>query len=158
MQALENQYGTIPNKLGIAINEAILNIAHHAYELGVLTRWWQYIYIRDNRLHFVIYDKGKGIPSSFRSNGQYTTLADEVIIAKAMERGITSTGVSGRGNGSENIKKPVKQLDKDTMWIISGRGFYRFSEDKNIQLSNMPVNLEGTLISWQIKVTDDDQN
>ncbi|MFT4929539.1 MAG: hypothetical protein ACI8WB_005673 [Phenylobacterium sp.] len=44
--ALEKEYGIIPNKLGIAINEAILNISQHAYEAGILTRWWQYIFMK----------------------------------------------------------------------------------------------------------------
>jgi hypothetical protein len=154
--ALEKEYGTIPNKLGVAINEAVLNIVQHAYQSGVLTRWWQYIYISDNKLNFFIYDRGRGIPSHFRRNGQYTNLSDQAIIAKAMERGITSTRVPGRGNGSENIKKPVKQLDKDYMRIISEWGSYTYSEDSDIQLSQMPVYLEGTLISWQIKVSNDE--
>jgi hypothetical protein len=111
---------------------------------------------KDNKLIFIIYDKGKGIASSFRENRLYMKLADKDIIAKAMEKGITSTDFPGRGNGSENIKKPVMLFDMDIVRIFSESGCYDYSEGKGIQLAKLPISLPGTLIIWQIKVTDDD--
>ena len=158
LNTLTERYSTIPNKLGVAINEAILNITQHAYINSRLTRWWQYIYIKDNILHIIIFDKGVGIPANFKNRGLYTNLSDEAIIRKAMEKGVTSTNISGRGNGSSNIKKPVTKIEKDELLIMSKRGVYQYLNNTAIELSKLPVRLNGTLMSWKLKVTNDDSN
>lgn len=157
--SLEEKYGKLPNKLGVAINEAILNISQHAYRVnppGSIKRWWQYIYIKDNKLNFFIYDKGIGIPSSFTSKKRFSNRSDSEIIKEAMEKGVTSTGIRGRGNGSVNIRKPVALSEFDKLLIISERGMYRFLTKDDIEISTLSIKLPGTLLSWQIEVKEDD--
>lgn len=154
IQHLEDVYGQIPNKLGIAINEAILNVSQHAYSNGDPNRWWQYIYINDNMLNMFIYDMGIGIPSSFKNRGLYTNLSDKMIIAKAMEKGISSTGIAGRGNGSANIRKPIEVAAKDMLLVMSELGAYQYTLDEGEMHITLSTRLKGTFMSWQIKVKD----
>jgi anti-sigma regulatory factor (Ser/Thr protein kinase) len=155
---LERRWGKIPNKLEIAINEAMLNITHHAYSSNPdnsIKRWWQYIFIRENILTFLIYDKGCGIPTSFKRMGKYNSLPDETIIEKAMTRYISSTGIQGRGNGSMNIKKPVAEVEKDKLVIFSEKGRYRYFKDGVFDKFRLPKELSGTLVAWQIGINND---
>jgi hypothetical protein len=157
--SLEEKYGKLPNKLGVAINEAILNISQHAYRINPpdsIKRWWQYIYIKENKLNFFIYDKGIGIPSSFRDKKLFKNKSDQGIIKEAMEKGVTSTEILGRGNGSVNIRKPVALSECDKLLIISEKGMYRFLTKDDIEISALSVKLPGTLLSWQIEVKGDD--
>lgn len=158
---LELKYGELPNKLDISINEAILNISQHAYKVNPknsLKRWWQYIYIKDNKLNFLIYDKGLGIPSSFRLAGMYKNEHDHEIIKSAMEKGITSTKLRGRGNGSVNIQKPIAFSDCDILMIMSEKGVYKYVTKDDIESSKMGIKLPGTLMSWQIEVSKYEDN
>lgn len=155
LNALKEKYGQIPNKLGIAINEAMLNITQHAYKYhvqGTVPRWWQYIYIKDKKLNFFIFDKGCGIPTSFKKVSLYNSTQDCDIIVKAMEKKISSTKISGRGNGSFNMKKPVSSTDRDKLLILSNQGLYRYFNSDDYETSKLPIQLQGTLVGWQIRV------
>ncbi len=154
---LKKQYSNFSKELGVAINEAMLNINQHAYRYhpkGSVTRWWQYAYIKDDTLNFCIFDKGCGIPTSFKKLNFYKNNLDQEIIVNAMKKN-TSTmniiGTEGRGRGSANIIKPVSSVEKDKLLIISEQGLYRYFHDKDIETSRLPLRLNGTLLCWQIK-------
>ncbi|MEP2652700.1 MAG: hypothetical protein ABJH06_11990 [Paraglaciecola sp.] len=158
LDLITRKWGTIPYRLNTAINEAILNIKQHAYSINgahATPRWWQYLMIKDDALTFVIYDKGIGIPSSFRKASLFRGYTDPQLIEKAMTRQISSTGISGRGNGSMNIKKPVAKEIDDKLMICSQKGAYTFLKEGQSTLSALPVELPGTLVCWRIGIHDD---
>ncbi|AMJ87029.1 MULTISPECIES: hypothetical protein [Alteromonas] len=158
LELIEQKWGSLPRHLGSAINEAMLNIKQHAYSINppdAIKRWWQYIYIKNNELHFLIFDKGLGIPDSFRLQRQQLKTPDEDIIAYAMKRWVTSTNVNGRGNGSMNIKRPVSDIEKDTLLIYSHNGGYEYHTDGKVRCFKLPVKLAGTLLAWKIGIQHD---
>lgn len=155
---LEQKWGSIPRHLGTAINEAMLNIKQHAYSNlseSSVRRWWQYIFIKNNELHFIIFDKGIGIPDSFRRKNQMVSYEDDELVEHAMQRWITSTNIKGRGNGSMNIKRPVSSIDRDTLLIYSHNGGYEYYRDGKARAFKLPIKLVGTLVAWKIGISDD---
>lgn len=158
LELLERKWGQLPPHLSVAINEAMLNISQHAYVTNnpnAVKRWWQYIFIRNNELHFLIFDKGIGIPDSFRLQNLHNRLNDRKIIELAMQRWVSSTGTKGRGNGSMNIQKPVSKVEHDTLIILSHSGAYEYYKDGKTKLIQLPLKLAGTLLMWKIGVQDD---
>lgn len=161
----------LPNKLGVAIKESLINVNHHAYT-GVGSKpemiWWCYIYVGvddENRQYLatVITDNGIGIPNTIRPvltdgkiifKGKYLH-CDGYCINQAMQESVTSTMESGRGKGSVDIKKPVQvasEIGQHHLLVISGFGKYTFEVDeKGIALeeySKMDSAYSGTLIEW----------
>jgi len=139
----------LPYKLKEAIGEAMLNIIQHAYpgSNNPLPRWWQYsTFVKGKReFIFVISDLGHTIPKSLKSY----ELADSQRILKAMEKGVSSTGLAHRGKGSDNIKKPVEADAEDKLIVISRNGLYMYTS-KNVppKLEDLGYPYHGTLVAW----------
>ena len=163
---LERRYGRLPEHLVTAISEALLNVGRHAYvkesvaHKGLFKRWWQYCYKTDDRLHFLIFDSGIGIPGNLQAHLRPDkrpvfwgdSLADKQLIAYAMERGVSTIGSPGRGQGSEDIKKPSASSMGDYLLIMSGSGMYRQLGDDKTELSDLPSGtvVRGTFIEWSL--------
>jgi hypothetical protein len=143
-----------------SIEEAMLNVIHHAYESltedqysGIGRRWWQYVQVDKEKqiIYFVIYDMGAGIPSTIKM-ALGIKKDDDLLVASAMKLGVTRyTNDSGRGNGSETIKKAADIKDESKILVFSEKGMlYINKESSNIAsiLSETPIN--GTLIEFKI--------
>lgn len=160
--------------LTTAINEAMLNVSHHAYKnplndseihdskvdfvdaLG--ERWWQCAWYDELRCSwvFIIVDLGLGIPDTYKSQFDDAQIAG-VKSSSVMEEAFTE-GKSrfdddqGRGNGSENIKQAISQrLETENLLVFSGDVKY----EHNITLpkpkvANTDINFRGTLIEWTL--------
>ncbi|WP_336234006.1 hypothetical protein [Enterobacter bugandensis] len=145
------------------ISEAMLNVSHHAYDAVQYNelisklggkRWWQCAWFDEgkNRVTFIICDLGMGIPRSFHGDSLQPFLQG-ITLADAWTHGATRTGVSGRGNGSEDIKSPVGVgcTDSETLLILSGHGTYlKSSQDNKVTSDYTEDEIPGTLVQWSL--------
>lgn len=145
------------------ISEAMLNVSHHAYDAPQYNelianlggkRWWQCAWFDEekNRVTFIICDLGIGIPRSFHGDNLQPYLQGNKL-ADAWTLGATRTGVSGRGNGSEDIKSPVGVgcTDNETLLILSGHGKYlKSSQDNKVTSDYTEDEVPGTLVQWSL--------
>jgi hypothetical protein len=144
-----------------AISEAILNIDCHAYSdskhtpellMSHKSRWFTGIRdLEKNIVWLAVYDLGVGIPTRFRYyNSNFKSMKDADIIANAMTKGVTTSGLKERGLGSEDFKGILKSFDNSFLRIISQKGSYQIDNSGEIQLLNFDCPLKGTLLCWQI--------
>jgi len=157
----------LPKKMMSALQEAYLNIAHHAYERFkkkdiplvpfMYDRWWQYASYDSSQGGFsvVLYDMGVGMPEMVRE--QKKRVKDSRAVEIAMETGFTTTKVVGRGRGSEDMQRPIKVNDyAEYLFVYSGRGLVVYDHDGVIQSSNLRYGISGTLIEWRFNEEVDD--
>jgi len=165
---LNRKLTDFPGHLITAVSEATLNANQHAYrefqsvQPEMAGRWWQYCYIKDDRLHFLVFDFGVGIPTSLKQNKimpgdalllKSPQIEDKDMIAYAMRKGVSRLGKQGRGQGSEDMKKPALEHGNNLL-IISGDGRYQLSagNDKPL-LETLPFPIRGTFIEWDLEIT-----
>lgn len=139
-----------------SILEAMSNVRHHSYPDHVDSydkRWWQFVFFDkpNSYLHFVVYDRGMGIPESMKniSPGHYN---EGEKIQHAMTLGISSKiNEPGRGKGSREILKTYNENDNSSLLIYSGKGVYYKDKERNIvDVGEDSFSLKGTIIEWQI--------
>lgn len=158
-----NQFLTLSS----AISEAMLNVSHHAYKNdgydGFIKamqgeRWWQCAWfnpVRDEVV-FIICDLGIGIGMSYRSGNEvplYSSESDWVLSAYSYG-GTRFANASERGNGSEDIKRPigVSDFDNESLLVFSGKSKYKYtSEDEGAVCSTIPEHIPGTIVQWSLK-------
>lgn len=151
--------------LEVAIGEALLNVSHHAYEdssfKGDLTlmkgrRWWQCAWFSEekNTVVFIICDLGAGISNTFSPNGNGNSYENQVSsVSKAMLVGESRFVGSGRGNGSEDIKRPIGMGcgDSETLLILTGNVRYSYNSNQPQPLcEKISEYLPGTLLEWTL--------
>ncbi|WP_019340548.1 hypothetical protein [Stutzerimonas stutzeri] len=160
IRLLRQQFNkTVPRHIVAAIQEAYLNIAHHAYEEFkhaeeplhefMVGRWWQFAQKdpKTNHMAVVIYDMGSGIPKSI--SDKTFTGSDSSEIHKAMQTGVTRLNIQGRGMGFDNIKKPIEHnATADYLGIYSGKGKIFYRRGKVIESVDHDHTIGGTLIEW----------
>ncbi|CAI0693193.1 Uncharacterised protein [Serratia fonticola] len=148
--------------LTMAIKEAVLNVIHHAYKRkessivpeAIENRWWQcaWVNIRKKEVNIIIHDRGVGILGTY--NDHYKS--SEELLLEAMQQGISSTGLTNRGMGSEDMKSPVNQLTgTQKLTIYTERYVYSYSS-----CILQPAVFErkdyicGTLVHWECTYDD----
>lgn len=161
--------GFQPDKMHRAVQEAFLNIKHHSYSSNpdlpdfFNGRWWQYSYVETKAnghrvLNFLVYDVGSGIPFNVRNSSlvvDASFISDAECIEIAMKKGFSTTGIKGRGKGSEDLKKPTMVTeDRDQLCIWSGHGFVMFQNGTKIESKNISQTISGTLIEWSLAIED----
>jgi hypothetical protein len=138
-----------------ALNEAILNVSHHAYEfldpqdpfkkLG--KRWWQSFWVGESGLSMLMYDMGMGIPRTLEPPIFGTSHA--VLLGRAMTQGISRLADTGRGQGSVDIKRPVVTSEFSSLFMLSNKGRLEFNIRRQIdQTSLLTEDVRGTYIEW----------
>ncbi|MFS2060001.1 hypothetical protein [Kosakonia cowanii] len=162
-QALLNEHQF--DLLGKAIGEALLNVSHHAYEDEAFNqdllllegkRWWQCAWFNpeENRVVFIICDLGLGIFKSFRPHGDGFSVENEVSsVQRAMLDGESRFIGSGRGNGSEDIKRPIStgSEDDEKLLVLTGRARYSYnSGDSSPRCERLAEYIPGTLLQWSL--------
>lgn len=148
-----------------AIGEALLNVSHHAYEdpafaaeVAMLKgkRWWQcsWFNVEKNTVVFIICDLGLGIFRSFRPNDDRFNTENHVSsVAKAMLVGESRFIGAGRGNGSEDIKRPIGSgcQDSETLLVLTGNAQYSYnSNDVQPNCEKLMEYIPGTLLQWSL--------
>lgn len=162
----------MPPNVARAINEAFLNVVHHAYHIPESTdnhnfigrRWWLYCSIQDSEsesiydkdITFLIYDKGMGIPATV-ANGNFNSFRrwsgqDHLLIQKAFESGFTCTPHKRQGLGSNCIQKPLYNC-QDSLLVFSGKGVVYFKDNGNVdQSKDLDLDVGGTLLEWKLYI------
>jgi len=161
LNRLENTQGGLPESVSRAINEAILNVSHHAYEFlgeedpltaSLGKRWWQNHIWTEDGLSFLIYDRGMSIPRTIQHKAFGASPVN--LLKMAMTAGVSRLKDNvGRGIGSEDIKRPVHE-QVASLILISGGARFEMSKANQIEgFSAMPRPFPGTLIEWHHKLS-----
>lgn len=154
--------------------EAMLNVGHHAYkdpsyppESKVLhpskvgfvdkvgERWWQCAWY-DTSSHawiFIICDLGLGIPLTYNcliKNKLYDE-APSSAVKDAFLLGNSRFVGHGRGNGSDDMKRPVECGAQESLYVFSGKVKYEYHtgmvEPKVVEFDS---GFNGTLVQWTL--------
>lgn len=152
--------------LSSGISEAMLNVSHHAYEnekyesqINIIgKRWWQCAWFdpKNDSTTFILCDLGDGICETYISDSPLSSnlvIRPEVIMKEALTTGNSRFKGVGRGNGSDDMKRPILSniSEKESLLIFSHRMEYCFSYDKE-QIAEIyeikSESLPGTLIKW----------
>lgn len=142
------------------INEAILNVIHHAYSNesdplgGIGRRWWQACWRQEgtNSLVYIIFDLGQGITCSLPRCNETETV--EQHIERAMQQGVTCTGDPNRGKGSENIKDAADIREKSSLFIGSRNALYTKRSFEKPIAREIWLPFNGTIAEWQINLEE----
>ncbi|WP_337228459.1 hypothetical protein [Proteus faecis] len=150
--------------LSAAIGEAMINVKHHAYELDAKSskeflggsRWWQCSWYDVNKdaLHFIICDLGCGISRSYKNCNQLDKIDNEnEVVKEALSEGFSRFINQGRGNGSEDIKRPIEHscIKSDFLLIYTGNVKYTYYKEENepeICCTNVKEFMPGTIVEW----------
>ncbi|EKY6639854.1 hypothetical protein QFL78_004450 [Escherichia coli] len=148
-----------------AIGEALLNVSHHAYEHEMFSqdlillqgkRWWQCAWFdpAQNEVVFIVCDLGLGIFRSFSPEIDGVSIEKQVSsVARAMLVGQSRFVGDGRGNGSEDIKRPIGVgcEDKETLLILTGNVRYSYNSfDEEPRCERLAEYIPGTLLQWSL--------
>lgn len=154
------------NTLSNAVEEAIINVSHHAFESSEDSRWWVITeLIGENQLYLAIYDNGVGIPKrapktkwivdAVKEQGIsffFEGASDEKLINLSMGLSRSRTGHSERGLGSISIKELVKSNPHGQLYIFSGKGMYNLNSASKVTLEKYTRSMPGTLVQWNIQI------
>jgi len=151
-----------------AISEAMLNVKHHAYtserfeEFTSLLgqRWWQCAWFDSERnsIVFIIYDFGLGIYESYTGNFSFNTSPQDqmTMVKDAFQQGRSRLGWPGRGNGSQDIKRPVFAANNgcyEELIVYTGKVRYEYTSDYSANVREIVLASEympGTLVQWEL--------
>lgn len=153
------------------IGEAMLNVIHHAYKKAgseteidpvkldivesVGERWWQCAWYdeSENSWTFIICDIGLGVAQTYLREMSIvgSQLPMETALQEALTGGNSRFIGSGRGNGSEDIKRPVDARAKEELLIYSSGYKYQYNSNTP-QGQVLPIGLffHGTLVQWTL--------
>lgn len=154
------------------LSEAITNVCQHAYpqHAGVgIKQWWLSASYnkRLRELCVMIYDQGVGIPGTLPRwkfyelvKDVFNSWTDSQKIEAAMEIGRTSSGLTERGKGLQNLIKFARSHREGRLSIYSLNGMYRMISKQDGASSTTTTTLRrdhensigGTLIEWSVKL------
>ncbi len=148
-----------------ALSEAMLNVSYHAYEHPSFAdviqsmegkRWWQSCWYNPDtdKIVFIIYDLGLGIHQSFTSASPIFSGYDNVMsVLTALTAGQSRYVNAGRGNGSEDIKRPIGSgcADSESLLVFTGNVMYSYNSKNEVPKCELiPEYMPGTLIEWSL--------
>ncbi|MGK3131156.1 hypothetical protein ACCW76_18350 [Pantoea sp. C8B4] len=154
--------------LSTAISEAMINVAHHAYQHPDMEpmlksmggdRWWQCSWFSrvTNEVYFIICDLGLGAGKTFASGNAVSPFSDESDwVKQAFSYGGTRYDDPSRGNGSEDMKRPigVSNSDNEKLLVFTGIAMYVYTSENNDPVcTSLPDHIPGTLVQWSLKRT-----
>lgn len=170
-EKIENMMGTSLSEKSItnffrAVSESILNVLYHAYPEDEEKKPWWLTSSYDStkrELRIVFCDRGITIPRSMEISPKGRNILEKIKnttlwnhdshrIKKAMQEGGTSSLESFRGNGLHCFRGFINEQICGKLHIVSGKGYYRFNSEDNIEYSSEKrVRLEGTIITWSVR-------
>lgn len=161
---------TFSNKIYRALTEAMANAVEHAYpdwfvdknKGTCVARWWRAGFrVNDDRtIYMVLYDQGAGIPNTLQLNWNEKLLElaarlsrdpyDDEKLVLSMEKGRTSTRISGRGQGSYDMQQLIRESVDGALSIFSYQGKYEYFNDGSWVQEDLNLCLNGTLVVWKV--------
>ncbi|WP_165742810.1 hypothetical protein [Pseudoalteromonas sp. Z9A6] len=139
-----------------SILEAMSNVRHHSYLPETPEhnkRWWQFAYFdkKHSSLHFVVYDRGIGIPTTMSSISPSFYNEGEKIEHALILDVSSKVDEPGRGKGSREILRTYNKNDNSSLLIYSGKGIYYKDKEDDIEIVDEgQYTIKGTIIEWQI--------
>jgi len=153
------------------LGEALANALDHghpntyvSYPAERFRAWWAgAIYDESNETtHFMVYDRGIGLPASIPENHQkwFATIYDAIkgtetedaeLIWSAIQSPRSGTSLKHRGEGLKQMAEVVDNHPGSELQIFSGRGSVTYRGKNKKILNALPVEFPGTLVEWRIK-------
>lgn len=147
-----------------AVSEAMLNVSHHAYEDTFVKqiedlggkRWWQCSWFdpEKNSLVFIICDLGIGLGKSFqKADIEFRKMTEIQCVLTALTVGESRFRGAGRGNGSEDIKRPIGSgcSVSETLLVFTGNARYSYTSlSGNMHCEQVKEFIPGTIIEWTL--------
>lgn len=152
--------------------EAMSNSVEHAYAANEAlatsdgpAKWWAFSGIKDDKLLFVICDKGVGIPNTLPATQKgnldaifnilgLTGRKDSAFIKAASNLNRTSTKLPNRGKGLTDIKSVIDTNDGALLSIFSNRGRYIYKGLNRGLVKDIVLDYKhsvgGTIVEWVI--------
>lgn len=155
--------------LMMGMNEAMLNVRNHAYEHDFYTkgvelmggkRWWQCAWFdpEQDRVVFIICDLGMGIAQSYQgeeidSVAQF--ILEQNLVSEALTSGRSRFREPNRGNGSEDIKRPIAlgTTKYEKLMVFSGGSLYEMDSDLSETRARIDIlrpRIPCTIILWAL--------
>lgn len=153
--------------------------ADHQFRFKHISRWWLTGSADrvQRKLTVVIYDQGATIPITYanHSNSQsikewiddvvaktfrlqqiekHPFALDGVKIAAAAKFGNSQTGKSYRGKGLPDMHRAIDVCKKGRLMILSRGGRYVYRGQNDLEITEYPSSIGGTLIEWTIFLPD----
>lgn len=174
---LEKVVGHMPPRVLVsAVNEALLNIKHHAYADDALGTWWLLAHKKNDGVVIVVCDVGMGIPKSLESGSyEHHKLAqrymiklaskvqrnpkDSEMVRASMKIGKTRTGKGHRGKGLPAMMNVVEQLNDKQLVLNIYSNFGRFTKFGGVRkpvLNEYLDSIGGTVVVWMLPLCVDD--
>jgi len=161
VEAQHRMYEGLKEAMNNAIQHAYLKVAPWRYPV-MRDRWWMAGAIdrKRNELMMMFFDQGVGIPSTLprRHNAAYKaakailgiddTPSSRIKIATRL--GESTTRLSFRGKGLNDVRQFVTLCREGELRILSGRGEYVYNADGTEQLIDRSRSIGGTLIQWRV--------
>lgn len=172
----------IIEKLDDAITESIANAAEHAYTvkkilqkrktLQMLKHWWLCgSYDEESKiLQFICYDQGVGLKAAVNHNDtisirkyikNFVSFSHSAVIKTLLKKDLTKYNSQDRGYGFKRFEELIDEYDTGKLEIYSQKGYCcvdKNSGTKTISQKDFSGVIEGTLISWQLKIEDKNDN
>ncbi len=142
------------------------------YEFQPIKRWWMtgVAIPSARRLQAAIFDQGVSIPWSLASSdwkfqegirqkiaqflGFVPKLSDPshdgLVISMAIEQSATSTNLAKHGKGLGVIRGFIDTCQNGRLTIMSRQGLYIYEKGRKPIIRNLPVNVGGTLVEWDV--------
>ncbi|CAM3693878.1 hypothetical protein BS639_11000 [Rouxiella silvae] len=155
--------------LTAAISEAMINVSHHAYKFlrfeGFVSavggeRWWQCAWYDPvgDEVVFIICDLGIGVGESYKSGNHVIAFSGEPdwVLHALSFGGTRFSDLTERGNGSEDMKRPITlgESDNESLLVYTGQTKYIYTSSQQIpECTYMPERIPGTIVQWSLKRT-----
>lgn len=156
------------------VSEAMLNVSHHAYKdpsskpgeylidksmvsfvKTVGERWWQCAWRndKDKSCTFIICDLGLGIAKTYNHIKQsiFHQNVPSSAIVEALKLGNSRFVGLGRGNGSDDMKRPIDLGAREELLVYSNGTKYLYESGLDVpRVSNFNMGIHGTLVQWKV--------
>lgn len=150
--------------INTAIGEAIINVVNHAYTADdQYKKWYLFLSITPEKCNVVISDLGLSIPTSIPTKitdnvlnrvfnlKSWGNLKDSEKIEIATQYQRTSTELSYRGKGFQDMKAVCDQIDGAEMAVHSKNGYWAKrtqNGSERFKKQNYQSCINGTIIFW----------
>jgi len=135
-----------------ALGAATENVIDHAQaQSGALVAAQLYERIG---LDLAVVDLGLGIPATLRANAAFSHLSDLEALGKALEDGVTCTGLEGRGAGLCELVTNAQRAGNSTLVIQSGDArisLASFNGQSQVSCTTAAQPIRGTWISLRLQ-------
>ncbi|MBL7975195.1 MAG: hypothetical protein JNJ85_09800 [Candidatus Kapabacteria bacterium] len=136
------------------IYEVLNNTFYHADTMHGISVCGQY-YPTCGYFELALYDCGKGIPANVRQFDQFTRqFTDEECVKWSTKKGTTTRPRNTPGGlGLFRIEEFLR-LNKGSMQIVSGTGFYEFCGVKGCTTHTLQKGISGTMVNLRVIYDD----